>query len=283
MSRGVVAVIYKKIVIFVAMLDVEILIPTVDNLGRVTHMSLPRLEGVRYVVRCQGAHGDVPESLRREDVSLMWGEDRGLSVNRNVLLSASSATIVMFIDDDIELRPEALYKVLNYLDADPELDYVAFNCRSNSHDTGSERCLDLCDGKMRYFTMYSMVIRRRAIDTIRFSVLAGVGAPFLKSGEDDLFYYQMVSRGLRGVYLPVTATAHPGESTGDRRQTPGVLRGRGGVLHMVYPCTSLLHIIYVAARVKGLGFFKNIKYMLQGRRYAARYHRELLFLDAFDG
>ena len=258
----------------------EILISTHTSLENAAALPLPVISGVTYRIMCQcddaaAVATPLPPTLARHDISVSFVAGKGLSANRNALLDIAQADIIILTDDDITYDHDALAMILNNLDREPDLDFLAFNCLSNGRRLLPASARRVSSARHMYMPMCCIAIKRTALGDLRFSTLAGIGAPWLEAGEDDLFVYSMMRHGLKGLYLPVNACIHPGPSTGERRQTPGTLRARGAVMHIIHPRTWLPRCLRLAITLTGQGFIANMRYMMQGRRYA-RLNRELL-------
>lgn len=258
----------------------EILISTHTSLESAAALPLPAISGVTYRIMCQcddgtATAGPLPPSLTRPDISVTFIPGKGLSANRNAMLEIAQADIIILTDDDITYDRDALAMILNNLDREPDLDFLAFNCLSDGRRLLPASARRVSSARHMYLPMCCIAIKRTALGNLRFSTLAGIGAPYLEAGEDDLFVYSMIKRGLKGRYLPLTACTHPGASTGERPQTPGTLRARGAVMHIIHPRTWLPRCLRLAVTLKGDGPVSNMRHMMQGRRYA-RLNRKAL-------
>ncbi len=257
----------------------EILICTYgpEGLERVGHMNLAPVEGVGYLVSCQHHEMPVPESLRRQDIRVVFSSTKGLSRNRNNALLNADAEYVMLCDDDVVIYPESYPRVIEAFDNNPDVDIAAF-------------MVDFPGGKVyppyehdiwhpfRNHIVCSVEIAFRTdkvrLNGLQFNPLWGIGAPLLGAGEESVFLLKAKGLGMKGRFFPIFVGAHPSESTGDRA-VPPVLRANGAYIFFAYPVTALPRIVLKAWRTRP-GFFRNLKYLVSGALYALVHRRELL-------
>ena len=112
------------------MSKLQVLIATYGREGllRIARMFHPVIDGVEYLVSCQGAPEPIPlpEKLRRPDFKVEFHDDRGLSRNRNHLLRMASAPVCLIADDDLDFFEEGLKGIISAFAENPNLDLAAF-------------------------------------------------------------------------------------------------------------------------------------------------------------
>lgn len=251
----------------------EIMIPTFgpEGLKRVAAIDLPVVKDVRYLVSCQSEPLSLPQQLSaRSDVEIHFIEGRGLSANRNALLDLASAPLLMFADDDVTLYADGISAAMCVMAENPDIDGACFQPLDKPHPYPDVSFVLKARTARRYYAMINEVVfRREALKRsgVRFSLLMGIGAPYLQSGEDDLFICRVLRKGLHIRYFPIVTYNHLHASTGYRTQTPGVLRSRGAVLSAIYPLTALPRMCRLAVMLPQ-PTLTSLKYMLQGALYA---------------
>jgi len=232
-------------------------------------MKLPVVCGLRYVVGCQGvSERDVQNARKlmcRDDVEFVISEGRGLSRNRNQLLRASSADVVIFADDDVEYDADGLRSLQDYYQRNRDVDAVIFNGVSDAGALRKNYCGRLSARyiKFKYAPSCLISVRRGRLGNITFREDMGVGTEMLSSGEDDVFLWSMLKNGLAVEAVDIQVVTHHGLSTGERIPTPGVMRGRGAVMRILFPLTWPFHIVKGALCFKGK-YLKNLCYLLHG-------------------
>lgn len=257
-------------------ISVQILVSTirVEGLRRLAKSSLPLAPWLSYLVGCQRG-GDSPESIGREferlfgnrcDVSLKIYDTIGLSVSRNSLKSETTGDVMIFIDDDVALDAGALAYVRDYFASHGEVDVVKTRIRINGRFIGGDkpRCVRRNRWRGEYAVANALAMRRNSLDGLAFCPCLGVGAARYMSGEDDIFFTQVLEKGLKVEYLPVEMAVHNGQSTAERFHSPGVLLARGLVLAYVHPHTWPVHAALLAARVEGSGWWRNFRTIARG-------------------
>ena len=236
-------------------LDVAISTYRPDGILRVENM-LSRLapqSGVRFVVSWQEhENAPIPESLiDRGDVEVVRYDVKGLSNNRNNALAHSSADIVLIADDDLIFLPDFSVNIKEAFKSDPRIDLGIFKINfPNEKKYPDKDCrLRLPLPKGYYGSSVEIALRRERLDSLKFWGEMGLGNPFLHCGEDELFLISAIKRNYNCHFFNTTIANHPVESTGDK-VSPGILRGRGFIIGLIYPFTCLLRIPLIAFRIR---------------------------------
>ncbi len=133
--------------------------------------------------------------------------ERGVGLSRNTALLHASADIVLFADEDIVYEKGYKERILKEFEARPKADILIFN-------------MDVAEDRATYFTKeekevrwynsgryptYSMAVRRESLlkKNVSFSLLFGGGARY-SNGEDSLFIWDCLKKGMRAFALPIT-------------------------------------------------------------------------------
>jgi len=256
------------------MLTLDVAISTWKESGirRVASMCLPVIQGVRYVVSWQ-CHGGavVPAELDRPDVEIYRFDKLGQSHNRNNALEHCRGDIVLMADDDLIYSEERLKRVVGCFEQNPGVDVATF--RSVHFGSPVVYPQESCRLTSRLPKGYSVgcieiAIRRRTAGHLRFNTEMGLGSPKLHGGEDEMFLYSAIKRGLNCRFFPVTICEHPYPSTGTKaRYTVENLRSHGCVIGLMYPWTSVLRVPLKAWRLSRCGqssLIKGLIYVAQG-------------------
>ncbi len=265
----------------------EVLICTYGRrLAGIDSGGLPQVEGVRYLVSCQ-----LPEDIspgqamaacrqlsQRKDVEIRFVDGKGLSNNRNAALDAATAPLALIADDDTSFDADGLRGIIARFDADPALELITVR---RIHDCGSQYPPDghdLARPFKRYWPIsIEIALRMEAVRRRRwrFSPLAGIGAPYLEAGEENIFLHNAVRSGAKCRFADIAVASHPGETTsGHSGGTPGTLRAKGACLRIIRgwatgltripveafraPCPTLRALLYI---------FQGYVYSIANRRY----------------
>lgn len=252
-------------------LDVAIATHRPEGIRRVADMRLPEIPGVSYVVSWQDHQDvDVPVALMRDDVRIFRYDETGQSNNRNNALAHCSADVVLNSDDDVTFFPEGLEKILTLFEENSDLDVASFR---SEHGDMSRFPKDTVRLGKKYPKGYhvsgiEIAFRRSSRGSLKFCPELGFASRSLHGGEDEIFMYSAVMRGLDCRYFPVTICAHPHESTGFRHgMTSGNLKAQGCVLALMYPWTCVLRIPLKAWRLKRgrqSGMMRALRFLAAG-------------------
>lgn len=237
------------------------------GLESIAALEHPVMPGVRYIVAWQNA-GDpvdaIPESLtRREDFLIVPNDTRGSGANRQVALNAAEAPLVLISDDDVSYQSKGLRDLIEAFTSRPECDFLLVKYHSESNP----RPYPDYEFDMRrepagfFFGGPEIAVRLKAVRNrgISFNPLFGVNSEFC-AGEDNLFVYGMMRKGLTGHFVPVTVCGHESDSTGMRAtSTPEYLRAKGAAFTYIHPFTWPLRMIMHAIREKS-GFADRLRY-----------------------
>lgn len=243
-------------------LRLEVLIATFGAAGlrRVATMTLPRVDGVAYVVACQNPEGrgealPLPEALAgRGDVRVAFTASRGLSVNRNDLLDMAAAPLVLIADDDLHYTESGLRAVVEAFDSHPDVDIAAFRYEGATGKVYPDAETDLGRRVKGYYVgSIEIAMRLQAVRRagVRFNPLLGIGAPYAGCGEEVRFVDDALRAGLRGRFFPVTIVSHPHESTG-LRPSLAMYRGKGVTIYSHYRLTWPLRIVLEGWRARSV-------------------------------
>lgn len=132
--------------------------------------------------------------------------DRGVGLSRNTVLLHATADIVLFADEDIVYNKGYAQQILGEFEKRPDADILIFNM-----DVIKERATYFTEQEKevrwynsgRYPT-YSMAVRRERLlaKNVWFSLLFGGGAKY-SNGEDSMFIWDCLKKGLKAIALPV--------------------------------------------------------------------------------
>ena len=134
-------------------------------------------------------------------------KERGVGLSRNNALLRATADIVLFSDEDIRYEKGYAAKVISEFEKHPDADMLMFN-----FDVAEDRTTYKIENESvvtrlncgRYPT-YSVAVKREAVQkaNITFNLLFGGGAKY-SCGEDSLFIWECIKKGLKAYALPVT-------------------------------------------------------------------------------
>ncbi len=215
----------------------EILIcTTIKRLSKVEKILLPPQTGISYLI---GIQGGVPTAEQlapflRSDIRTVWMQEMGLSRNRNLVLHHARADLLVIADDDNMLVAETIAGLTRDFNEHPHWDIIQYRM------SGSGKPFPAI-----YVSSCELVMRRRSIGSLRFDVRFGLGSEHLASGEEEVFVFQAIKKGLQMGQLDKPLCKVEGATTGDFFLTnPRVQRSKGAVFALtrgrwwaLYRCT----------------------------------------------
>lgn len=255
-----------------------------NGLSRFAATRPPVVPGVSYLVSCQHPDSEiqpsVPEAVSgRDDIRVIFTPTRGLSVNRNHLLDNATGPLFLIADDDVVYTAESFREIMDAFERYHEADILTFRYSGPKLKIYPPEGHSLRQPwKNYYVSSIEIGGRLEAINRmqLRFSPLAGLGAPYLSAGEEALFIRLALKRGMTILHSAVTVGEHPDEPTGVRNASTGSLRARGAVIALTNPWTAIARIPYRAwADRRTTPPFRHFAAMSAGAFYALRHHRRL--------
>lgn len=146
-----------------------------------------------------------------KDVLFLSFPERGVGLSRNNALMRSTADIVIFADEDVTYLDDYEETILSEFSKNPKADIILFNIPS----TNPKRPGHIIKSKKRIrkynclkYGACKMAVRVDKIKfkNVYFSLLFGGGAKF-SSGEDSLFLYECIRKGMK-VYTSPRKIGH---------------------------------------------------------------------------
>lgn len=252
---------------------------TADRLPLIDFSLWPQVEGVGYLIACQNPRGKNLKEPQRSDFEYIEFDNTGLSVNRNQAIAAATAPYIQIADDDTEFVADGLLAIIAAYDADPELDYATFRAVIPGNRVYPPDGYDFAKEYRFYFPIsFEITFRRKSLNDnrLRFSELAGLGAPYLCAGEEELLLWHCRKAGLKGRFFDKVIVIHPAETTSVTRSAqPGFLRSKGVLLRVKRSCLGGILRLPVEARRSKVPFFRALTWLLQGYVYSIRNRKAL--------
>lgn len=228
-----------------------------DGIARVAAAHHPPVPGVEYLVGWQvdDPRLPIPDEINRPDFTVYRHATRGLSKNRNYLLSKATAPLLLISDDDVDYTSSQLDSVAKAFDDNPLCDILAFKYSSEaSMKAYPDFKFDLWHPPRNYYsTSFEIALRREKVVArcLRFNEMFGVGSGRFMAGEEDLFLHDCKRSGLKGAFIPTTICTHAGATTSDREwANPKLTETKGAVFIRLFPLTWPLRMIAHALREK---------------------------------
>ncbi len=263
-------------------MTIEVLICTIGKgiIKTVNVLAEPR-DDVKYLVSFQYTNYSdlnlIPDGLKkRSDVSLFPVYGSGLSANRNYAMRHSVGDIILFADDDNRYTWECFDRLLDVFRKNPNADAICF--RSVSYKGCFQRKFPDCSFELNsppkgYYVRSCEIVLRQNKNYPEFDTHFGLGSEYLACGEEEVFVYDLIKKGYKVIYCPVTIVSTASSTTGALfLKLASVRRSKGAVLSAIHGYWGALPRIikYAIFNVKGMPRLKALSDMLCGAAYAKR-------------
>ena len=206
------------------------------------------------------------------DVSYIETTDRGLSKSRNMALENASSPVCILCDNDVEYVPDYDRIINDAFERHTDADVIVFYVRRPERSApvfDSERRM----GYLSVLKIFSpeIAFRKKSIEGMRFNELFGAGAKYFM-GEENIFLYECLKKGLRIIYVPqMIGAVRKEESTWFRGFNRDFFVSRGASFAALSKVFSVVLILQYALRKRSLyrdniGTAGALAAMFEGRR-----------------
>ncbi len=203
--------------------------------------------------------------------------ERGLSRSRNMALSKASSDICILCDNDVEYLPDYENSILDAFSRHPDADLIVFYIKRKEKPIPNYPKAKRM-GYLSVLKIFSpeIAFRRASIGDIRFDVRFGAGSGRYILGEENIFLYECLKRGLKIYYEPVKiAELREEESTWFKGYDREFFISRGANYAVMSRLWSYILILQFAIRKRslyldGMSMGEALKYMFSGRREVIR-------------
>lgn len=214
-----------------------------------------------------------------QTITFISVNEKGLSKSRNMAIENSNADICVISDDDFKYYNDSSEKILKAYDKHKDADIIAFyyyatgrqqkKFNNKSEKVNYINSLKICSSQITF--------KRESIErsNIRFNENFGAGADKYKSGEENIFLYECLRKGLKIYIEPVyILEIQEGEenSTWFEGYNKNFFETKGAVYYQMTPKFYWMLILQFAIRKRKI--YKNseitiskaIKYMFDASR-----------------
>lgn len=215
----------------------------------------------------KGVDFSLPTNFQFQSVT---SNEKGVAKSRNVVLKNTKTKYLLFADDEIKFLNDGIKEAVSYLEANPACDLVlaqAIDTNGQLRKTYPSKEVALTKFNSAKAATYEMIVR---VDSARskgvsFDESFGAGVEnFL--GDEYIFITDLLKKGGKAVFLPVTIAIHPEESSGSRWGTESDMRARAQVFTRVFGLYApLIRTIFFLKNYRNFGGFKNISRFARGK------------------
>lgn len=258
-------------------------------LRQVASLRHDRHQGVEFIVGWQNSDGfPIPEEISsRDDFKVIRLDSTGLCNNRNALLKAATAPVVMIADDDLEYENRHFDNIIAALEKNPDVHFLTFRYESAEWPKNYPvESFDLRKPPRNYFvTSMEMVFNMERIrrdygsaEAVWFNPAFGVNGTSFGSGEEAILICSLLRRGMRGRFIPSDICRNTDSTTSERiGTTRGFIETKGASVGFIKPRTALLRMLTHAWRAsqapngERIPFVKYCRWWLSGVRKARKH------------
>nr|WP_294463836.1 glycosyltransferase family A protein [uncultured Sellimonas sp.] len=200
----------------------------------------------------------------KNNITYLSFNERGVGLNRNNALFRSTGDILLFADEDMKFMDNYVALVKEAFKKKPNADGIIFNIVTEGEKVNRRK-----NSEVRRIHFYNalnygtvrLAVKRDSIlkNRIAFSELFGGGSMF-SSGEDSLFIWDMLCRGLKIYTYPVTiGKVQQYESTWFDGYTDKYLYDKGALFSAIGKKIAVALCIQLLLRHKEM--YKNRSFM----------------------
>lgn len=195
---------------------------------------------------------------------------KGVAKSRNVVLKNTETRYLLFADDEIVILSEGIKSVISYLEANPDCDLVlaqAEDTKGVLRKSYPRKAVNLSKFNSAKAATYEMIVR---VDSVRNKGVAfdenfGAGVENYL-GDEFIFITDLLKKGGKANFLPLTIAIHPEESSGSRWGTESDLRARSLVFKRVFGSSApLIRAAFYIKNYRKFGGLKNLFKFIIGK------------------
>jgi glycosyltransferase involved in cell wall biosynthesis len=204
------------------------------------------------------------------DFQYIKSEDKGVTKSRNLVLNQVKTKYLLFADDDITFISKGIESAVSYLESNPTCDLVLAQAVDNQgvlRKSYSKTEVKLSKFNSAKAATYEMIVRVESQRNkgVTFDENFGAGAENYL-GDEYIFITDLLKKGSRATFLPLTIAIHPEESSGSRWGTDSDLRARAQVFQRVFGFTApLIRTAFYLQNFSKFGGLKNLFRFISGK------------------
>lgn len=205
--------------------------------------------------------------------------EKGLSKSRNKAIEKSDADICAIADDDLVYLNDYEETIKSAYNKYSDADIIAFNVESTNIDRPTTKQKNGMKGYLNSMKIASFQITFKSQNIkgkIVFDELFGAGSGKYKMGEENIFLFDCLRRGLKVYYVSDTiATVTHKDSTWFNGYDETYFVSKGACFYRMTKAFWMVMILQFAVRKyklykKEMNFFKALKLMYKGGKIKSR-------------
>lgn len=203
--------------------------------------------------------------------------DRGLSKSRNMAIKNASGDICVVCDDDLRYYDNCIEDIRNAYKKNPEADIIIFCYHAKGRQMkkfyNKPKRLNYID-TMRV-TSFQITFKRNSIvkKGILFNEFFGTGSSFYQAGEENIFLFECLRKGLKIYFEPIyiLEVIDDSESSWFNGYNAKYMFDRGAIFTAMSKTFSLILILQFLIRKykkykDSIKVYVALKHMLDGRK-----------------
>lgn len=257
-----------------SLMNLEVLVSTMfDDISLYKKMNI---QGSAVIIN-QADYNDkkIVELGNNEKLKFISMQERGLSKSRNQAIRNSNADICLFTDNDVVFESDYRTKILNAYKKHPDADIIAFRVDSTSSERSLRTLRPGRVGRVMSMKLSSVQIsfKRNIIERegLYLNEDFGAGTSKFISGEENIFLYQAIKKGLKLYYVDekIAEVSFEG-STWHGGDPVNVLVTKGAMFYqmspILYPFYNLQFALRRSKEYNEYTLLEIIKIMFRGSR-----------------
>ena len=210
---------------------------------------------------------------REQTVTYVETKERGLSRSRNMAIAKADADICILCDNDVEYLPDYENRIMDGFARHPDADLIVFYIeRKEKPKPNYPKTKRM--GYLSVLKIFSpeVAFRRESVKEIAFDERFGAGSGRYLMGEENIYLYDCLKRGLKIYYEPVKiAKLREESSTWFKGYDDAFFISRGAGYCAMSRFGSYILILQFALRKgylyrENMSMFHAMSCMFKGRR-----------------
>lgn len=169
--------------------------------------------------------------------SIIYSLDRGLARSRMLGLLSSNADLVWITDDDIEVIPEGVIAAFSELENSDDDFITTKYAIDENHERKKYSSSEFMHHRVSIMKVSSIeiLIKRDSVINkgVAFDTRFGLGALY-KSGEENIFLADILLKGGRGRFVPITTSIHREVTSGGDFSDSLANSAKGAIFRRVF-------------------------------------------------
>jgi hypothetical protein len=228
------------------------------NLPHEVLISIQNPKGIEY---------SLPTNFKFSSVN---SNEVGVAKSRNVVLNSAETRYLLFGDDEIVFLSDGIKSAISYLESNPKCDLVlaqAVDTKGVLRKSYPKKEVKLTKFNSAKAATYEMIVRVESVRNkgVAFDENFGAGVENYL-GDEYIFITDLLKKGGKATFLPLTIAIHPEESSGSRWGTESDLRARAMVFQRVFGVTApLIRIAFYLKNFQKFAGTKNLYKFIFGK------------------